>query len=188
MNVREVTAQIARLGALPYFPADDDARIGIAEVFSDCASDIVQVAWTVRRCLQLWDKWEGPHELRAVFCTKYIAADGIDAFSRLSHFADGIPSELESRNQELLYGAGEQKRLEPGAACLLIREARTLEPAERPRDAVDDISDRMDRERSVKRTPAPDEDEIGRIKAEQDRRRQGEKAAFDLAQKLRGVA
>lgn len=174
MTAREISPLVSRLGALPFFPGavDVDARIAIAEVLLRCCgNNLDRVEWTVNRCLEIWDKWEGPHELRAVVCSRWCPADGgEDAVSRLPQFADGIPSQSEARNQELL-GGGEQKRLAPGAAAQLMKDVRTTNPAPRPRDKVDEISEYTEREKAFKRAPVPTEAEIQALKELQDRNR-----------------
>ena len=128
MTIREIAPLVARLGALPYFPpvTDDNARLAVAEIFASMAKDEAQVRWTVSRCLQLWDKWEGPHELRAVLCSKFKPADGVEAGSSLPQFADGIPSESEARNRELTEKPSNE--ISPAARLLLgdglLREKR----------------------------------------------------------------
>ncbi len=187
MNVREITGQVARLGALPYFPSDDDARIAIAEVFAEAAVTIEQVKWTVKHCLKIWDKWEGPHELRAVLCSRFRPADGVEAFSRLPQFADGIPSEYKTTNLQLT-GAAPARQLAgdvanpsfPNTAAGLIR---SLTAAPRERDRVDEISEYIEREKAIKKAALPDESEIERIRKAQEVRRDPE-AAEKLAREL----
>ncbi len=168
MKPKDINALVARLGALPFFPADAEARIAIAEIFASMASNLEQVRWTVNRCLQIWDKWEGPHELRSVLCSHYRPADGIEAYSRLPQFADGIPSEDEGRNQEFL-GANEPKRLESGPATEMLAEAVRSAPFAPP---------------TAKPAPLPTEAEIEALKRTQDSRRRGDEAVRELAAQL----
>ncbi len=168
LNFKETMRTVAKLGTLPFFPSDEDSRIAIAETFAAMAKTSDQVLWTVNRCRQLWNKWESEHELRAVFCSRYSPADGIDTYSRLPQFEDGIPSESESRNQELL-GANEPKRLESGPATTMLAEAVKVAPV------VPVL---------VKRPPLPSEAEIEALRRTQDSNRRGDDAVRELAQQL----
>ena len=96
MNFEEVMHQIGRLaGTLRFFPAEADARIGIAEEVAAMCSSIEQVEWTIRRLPKLFSEWPGMREVRAVVCSKFKPADGIQMFSE--SFPDGIPSEHQQK-------------------------------------------------------------------------------------------
>ncbi len=182
IDVRRAAESLSELSLLPYFPTDESARAALVGLMSSAASNNEQIEWTVAKCLAHWDKWEGPHELRALLCSKFRPADGVEVYSRLPQFADGIPSDDDDRNQTLIGGAGEVKRLPPGPTMQLIADARTMEPAPRERDRVDEISEYTEREKAVTRA-LPDESEIERIRKEQESRRDPE-AAAKLAREL----
>ncbi len=98
MNFDEIMQLIGRwTGTLQFFPADADARFGIAEQISDFAGDLEQVRWLVRRVPKLHKDWPGILEVRAVFCSRYKPKDGIEAYSAV--YLDGIPSEREETPQ-----------------------------------------------------------------------------------------
>lgn len=101
IDTKRATEDIARLAMLKYFPADQSARAEIVILACSMAADNDQVAWLVQRCLQLWNEWEGPRELRAVFCSRYRPADGTEAYSQLRRFEDGIPSERIAEPERL---------------------------------------------------------------------------------------
>jgi len=97
MDVREVTKVLGGLAMLKFFPSDENAAVAIVELVCQMARSIEQVRWLVKRTISLHNEWPGPVELRAVFCSKFIPADGINAYS--SVHPDGIPSEREQTYQ-----------------------------------------------------------------------------------------
>jgi hypothetical protein len=108
--VAKATAKIGELGLLNFFPADKHARAALVGLIcEDLARSNDQIDWLVRWCLNLWSKWEGPKELRAVFCSKFKPADGIECYSDLPQFLDGIPSEKETAPLSL--GAAPQRQI-----------------------------------------------------------------------------
>ena len=157
MTFREIAPLVARMAALPFFPskADDDARISIATVLAACAANIEQAEWTVNRCLKIWDKWEGPHELRAVLCSKFRPADGVEAYSRLPQFSEGIPSEAETTNLQLT-GAPAARQLTGDVADKTF-----------PRDATDLLHEVIERRKAASSAPSVTDAEIERIKSQQ---------------------
>ena len=101
MNVAEVTATLARLRMLKYFPADKNAHTALVGLVCSMATTEDQVRWLVRRTLALYNEWPGPLELRAVFCSKYPPRDGINAYSQI--YEDGIPSEKPQTYQGIAW-------------------------------------------------------------------------------------
>ncbi len=87
------------MALLKFFPADDFARAELVSMVCEMASTNEQIEWLVKRARNVWNQWEGPSELRALFCSKYKPADGVECYSALPQFADGIPSERESAPQ-----------------------------------------------------------------------------------------
>lgn len=87
------------LAALKFFPSNVGVRLAVVRVVRDMATSDQQVQWLVRRALQLFDSWEGPRELRALFCSRYKPRDGIEATS--SVYPEGFPPE-HKREPKLL--------------------------------------------------------------------------------------
>lgn len=74
-----IQAAIAQFGMLRFFPADEFAKAAVMQLLERMAQDAEQVNWLVRTILETYDDWPGPRELRAVFCTRYKPADGVEA-------------------------------------------------------------------------------------------------------------
>jgi hypothetical protein len=80
MDLEVVMKLVGRWGGtLKFFPSDAQARIGIAEQLAAMATNEDQLRWLVARVAQLFPEWPGMLEVRAVFCTRYRSADGVEA-------------------------------------------------------------------------------------------------------------
>jgi hypothetical protein len=79
------------LEALVFFPAAYEAQVAIAEQIARMCTTAEQSDWLVGRMLELYTRWPGPREMRAVFCSRYEPKDGIEVDSGV--YADGVPSE-----------------------------------------------------------------------------------------------
>jgi len=88
----EATAAAMTLSVIPYFPAEAPARAVIIGMLRQMCDRPERLEWLVQRVINLWSQWEGPRELRAVYCSKFKPADGQEAISRI--YPEGIvPSE-----------------------------------------------------------------------------------------------
>jgi hypothetical protein len=92
ISAEVVSRAIDRLSLMPFFPPQSSWP-ALVEVISEMCSTDEQIEWLSRRMLQLHDRWPGPHELRAVLCSKYKPADGIKANSRHPSYIHGYPYE-----------------------------------------------------------------------------------------------
>lgn len=84
---------VEALEALPFFPSGEIARTMIANEIRAMCSSPEQAHWLIQKMYRTYDKWPGPRELRAAFCSKYKPADGAQVHSAV--YADGIPSDRE---------------------------------------------------------------------------------------------
>jgi hypothetical protein len=93
LNATVVSNAINRMSLLTFFPPQT-AWPGLAMLIHDMCSTDEQVEWLARRVVTLYDSWPGPHELRAVLCSRFKPLDGIEADSKHARYIeDGIPSE-----------------------------------------------------------------------------------------------
>jgi hypothetical protein len=99
------SVKVAELAALPRFPQDQDARLLVYRTLmemvqyaarepGDTWQDTVEkdetaLDWLIKRVVNLWNKWEGIRELRAVYCSHYRPGDGIESTSAI--YTDGVP-------------------------------------------------------------------------------------------------
>lgn len=92
MNFEKITEIAMEMTLLPFFPSEPAARLAIVRMIGAMAQDEAQVRWLIGVMTSgAFAKWEGPAELRAVFCMKFRPKDGIEAVS--SVYPDGMSRE-----------------------------------------------------------------------------------------------
>jgi hypothetical protein len=118
---------MGRIALMKFFPASDiSARATVMlELIEMCSTD-EQVEWLGNRVTALYTEWPGLRELRAVFCSKFKPADGIEVYSADTRFIDGIPSERQiSEGQESVPG-----RLTPGTRLQIAGKVEKMPEAD----------------------------------------------------------
>jgi hypothetical protein len=80
INVARVADILGGLALLKFFPSDPRAQTQLLALVCQMIESEEQAEWLVRIALNTWNEWEGPRELRALFCTKYRPRDGVEAF------------------------------------------------------------------------------------------------------------
>lgn len=82
----EIEQAISDMSIVKYFPNDADQRAAVGRLMSRFVSfgRVDQLRWLVETMLDRVGEWAGPVELRAVFCTRYQPADGIEADCKYS--------------------------------------------------------------------------------------------------------
>lgn len=112
VNPKKVIEAVDRLGSLAMFPSSPGARAEIMALLERMVVNDTQLDWLVRTMIDHVGTWHGPKELRAVLCTRFRPADGIEEYSALPGFT---PADIESSNREkavpVLYGAADAKLL-----------------------------------------------------------------------------
>ena len=93
LSAEIVSQAIERMSLLSFFPPAS-AWPALAELIRDMCWSDEQVEWLSRRAIKQWSKWEGPRELRALFCSRFPPRDGEEADSALPQFSEGYPSEF----------------------------------------------------------------------------------------------
>jgi hypothetical protein len=100
LNFENVTALVASMGGMKFFPSDAEARLALVEMIGEMCESEEQVRWLVKRMRAMYSEWPGEHEMRACFCSRYHSKDGINAFSTV--YPDGLPRELPAEEVKLL--------------------------------------------------------------------------------------
>lgn len=99
VNVKEISSILADLTVLKFFPTEPRARAGITRIVcemvdpSNRVSPEDQARWLVARIITLFNEWPGPKEMRAVFCSRFRPADGIEALPDMEKYPEGLPSD-----------------------------------------------------------------------------------------------
>jgi len=69
---------VAAMTILRFFPSEPIARAMIMDLLSRMVSTKQQLEWLVRVMVDKVGEWRGPAELRALLCTRFRPADGIE--------------------------------------------------------------------------------------------------------------
>lgn len=92
MNPELIAEMVMEMSILPYFPAEDYARLAIVRLVGAMADTEAQVRWLVDVMTSgVYARWDGPSELRATYCQKFRPKDGIECVSLL--YPDGLTRE-----------------------------------------------------------------------------------------------
>lgn len=83
VDVKRATTEIAKLSLLKFFPSDAMARLALVEMVCGFSESNIQIEWLVKRALVVFNEWPGPHELRALFCSRWKPRDGNEAYSAI---------------------------------------------------------------------------------------------------------
>lgn len=113
----DVQDAIATMSLLKFFPSGDVAVRVLIDLLIRLCSTREQLNWLVETLINRIGEWPGPAQLRALFCTRFPPADGIEGPPcELSGFtpADGEQRyvELEAKRGVLL--DSQKQRLLPG--------------------------------------------------------------------------
>jgi hypothetical protein len=79
-------AAVRQMTALRYFPTEPAAHGSIAEILMRMVGNAEQLSWLTKIMLDRVGEWPGTRELRAVFCTRFKPADGVEEWSMLPGF------------------------------------------------------------------------------------------------------
>lgn len=90
IEVTEAARLVNELAALAYFPVETEARGVLARELVNICPNITEARWLVTRFCQLFSRWPGPRELRAVYCSRNKPRDGFEVSS--TEFPDGVPT------------------------------------------------------------------------------------------------
>ena len=86
-----VSAAVAKLGLMAFFPSDPEVRVALVPILMDMIDTKEQLDWLTSRALKLYPRWPGVSDIRALYCSRYKPKDGEEAYSEI--YQDGFPSE-----------------------------------------------------------------------------------------------
>jgi hypothetical protein len=132
LDIETVRRAVGSLSLLRFFPADDEARGMLGEILAAMCPDDDACDWLVRRTLELHNEWPGPVELRAILCSRYPPADGVDAYSSI--WTEGIPPSKPTQQELLALPPGPSSGPDPQLAAMIADLAvrKRLSAAEAP--------------------------------------------------------
>lgn len=134
MTEEKVVAELTRMvGVVPMFPSDPLSLANITSETQKFVDQELRLKWLVDTFINHVGRWEGIREFRAVYCTRFKPADGIEEFSRIQGYAPGdIEAEHteQSERYKQLSGAGEEQLMK------LIASASIRDPEAYYRQAM----------------------------------------------------
>lgn len=80
-NKSDLERACGDLAMLRYWPAQAEAAV--MHLLLQICPDRAALAWLVAELVNHVGEWPGPAEVRGLLCTRYDAADGIDAYCNL---------------------------------------------------------------------------------------------------------
>lgn len=98
LEPKHIVSAVESLGCLAMFPSSPAAREEIMRLIERIVAEHEQLDWLVRTMIDQVGTWHGPAELRAVFCTRFRPADGVEKYSALPGFTAG---DIEAENLAL---------------------------------------------------------------------------------------
>ena len=90
-----IEAAVKRLGVIPFFPADEDARLEVMHSLEDMiggqtlygSTPQQRLDWLVKAAINAMRTWGGIPELRGILCSRWRTADRIEAYSSLPGYS-----------------------------------------------------------------------------------------------------
>jgi hypothetical protein len=131
-NSEDLKRAIGALGLLRFSPlADPETRAAAMEEIAAMCPHLGALQWLPGRVNQLFPEWPGMQAIRAVLCSKYKPADGVDV--GCPSFPDGIPSERLEEPERLALPPGHQASADRELDGIIANlAARKMLPAATP--------------------------------------------------------
>lgn len=136
-TLHEIHQVVESFDALEFFPRDSAAaKAAVIKLIAAMVGTVEQLAWLQSAMLNRVGRWHGPKELRAVFCTRFRPADGLEVeYSTVAGFtpadSENIALQQASNLKRLEERTGELRRIEAvavGAKMLPAPEEAPVEP------------------------------------------------------------
>jgi hypothetical protein len=116
----DLSEAVTDLSLIEFFPSSPNQHAAVGLLLARICPHREALSWLVRTYTDHIGRWHGPMELRAVLCTRYRPADGIEAWSQLPGFR---ASDAEQRHldQHAALKAGSAGEL-PEGPRLVVRQ------------------------------------------------------------------
>jgi len=110
-DLRKAAIQAVRqFGVLRYFPSEPDARELVVHLLCAMASTPEQIFWLATQMVNVVGEWQGPKEVRGIFCSHFRPADGVEMDSTHPAFnAEAGERKTLAAPPRLLLTGGEYK-------------------------------------------------------------------------------
>jgi hypothetical protein len=133
--MKELTPEVAadavsKLALMAFFPGDSDTRGALIWALLQFVETEEQLDWLVERALQLYARWPGVGEIRALYCSRYKPRDGAETYSET--YPRGFPHESRaSEMPPLPPGVGATTDAEFEAALRLAAKVKSFPSGKR---------------------------------------------------------
>lgn len=132
----QALAAVAKLAAIPYFPADDIVRGVIGRELMALCGTHYDASWLADRMIFLYAKWPGPRDLRIVYASRKIPHDGVMPIGISEAYPDGIPAEREPSPAMLALPAGSPVSAIPELEAAVVKLAGFKDMTPPPRKSI----------------------------------------------------
>ena len=114
---------VGYLSAMKFFPAygDTGARGAIKAVLQAMVAEQKQLEWLVQTMVMKVPQWNGPLDMRGIFCTRFKPADGIEACTSTAGFSAEDMEAQDSYEYKALNGSLDRSGSTLGAGEILKR-------------------------------------------------------------------
>lgn len=160
MTQEDLKIAIRRLKQMRFFPNDPGMESELMIELASMCHDAERLMWLTRRAVRVFSDWCGVAEIRALYSSRWRPADGIRAYSAIfisSEGSDGYPRD-DSEGERI-------SRLLAAPAPLQIAAPLDEETLEREWPAPEWAA------KPEKKTAYPTQEEIERIKSQQNANR-----------------
>jgi hypothetical protein len=90
---KEIADAVEELSAIPYFPKERGARLGIMRAMEKFVSGPLELRWLIDTAVGRMRGWSGVAELRGLYCTRFKPKDGIEERSTIPGFTEADSEE-----------------------------------------------------------------------------------------------
>lgn len=153
-TAKEISNVIDGWTCLKFFPSAPGAMRPIGELLADLVGTREQLQWLDSAMLNQVGEWPGPAEVRAIFCTRFKPADGIEGKNGYSAIAGFTPGDIESEKliehsqwKKLDEGKPRTNALQPASAVKLLGPAEPeAEPpvSDEERASIDELAAKLE--------------------------------------------
>lgn len=123
-----VAAAVSRLALMAFFPGDPEVRAGLIPIFLGMIDTEEHLDWLVARALQLFPRWPGVAEIRALYCSRFKPKDGVEGYSEIyENFPSPQPAPLPP-GRETTADAAFDKQIQDAAALKRLPGSAAARP------------------------------------------------------------
>ena len=83
LTVDSTSRALGKLALMSFFPTGDEAQAALVRAVMKMVDTEEHLHWLTERALELYPRWPGIGELRALYCSRYRPKDGVEAYSEI---------------------------------------------------------------------------------------------------------